>query len=161
VRGLSFVTGGELYAVDVTLVQKVARKLAITPVPSAPVEIIGIANLKGRVVTVLSLNKLLGVDETNDAQNGINTIVFKSTSNNEDQMGLAIESTGNLIDLSDNTIKSPHYSSEAEDSFCITGIAEVDEKFYRVIDLNAIMQRYVTGIEPITVNASFGGNENE
>ena len=160
-RGLSFVTGGELYAVDVTLVQKVARKLAITPVPSAPVEIIGIANLKGRVVTVLSLNKLLGVDETNDAQNGINTIVFKSTSNNEDQMGLAIESTGNLIDLSDNTIKSPHYSSEAEDSFCITGIAEVDEKFYRVIDLNAIMQRYVTGIEPITVNASFGGNENE
>jgi len=160
-RGLSFITGNELYAIDVTLVQKVARKLVITPVPSAPLEVIGIANLKGRVVTVLSLNKLLGLNETNDSENGINTIVFKSRSGNEDQMGLAIEKPGNLIDLSDAAIKSPHLSGEPDEGFCISGIAEADEKFYRIINLDAIMQKYMTGTEAITANIVFGGDNNE
>ena len=160
-RGLSFVTGGELYAVDVTLVQKVARKLTITPVPSAPLEVVGIANLKGRVVTVLSLNKLLGVDESNDAERGINTIVFKSSSSNEDQMGLAIEKPGNLIDLPDGAIRSPSLSGDAEEGFCISGIAEVDDRFYRVVNLDAIMQKYMTGTEAITANIVFGGDNNE
>ena len=159
-RGLSFVTGNELYTVDVTLVQKVARKLAITPVPSAPLEVLGIANLKGRVVTVLSLNRLLGLDESSDSERGVNTIVFKSRSGNEDQMGLAIDKPGNLIDLSETAIKSPHLSSEPDEGFCISGIAEVDDKFYRVINLDTIMQKYMTSKEMITVNATFGGDDN-
>ena len=160
-RGLSFITGGELYAVDVTLVQKVARRLSVTPVPSAPPEILGIANLKGRVITVLSLNKLLGLDESNESEYGINTIVFKSGGATEDQMGLAIEKPGNLIDLSDDSIKSPHLSNEYEEGFCISGIAEADNEFYRVINIDAIMQRYMTGTEAITTNATFGGDDNE
>jgi len=161
VRGLSFITGNELYAVDVTLVQKVARKLAVTPVPSAPPEVLGIANLKGRVVTVLSLNKLLGLYEASDPGRGINTIVFKSHGSNEDQMGLAIEKPGNLIDLDDTEIKSPHLSNELNEGFCISGIAEVDDRFYRVINFDTIMQKYITGTEAIAINPTFGGNENE
>ena len=160
-RGLSFTTGGELYAVDVTLVQKVARKLAITPVPSAPPEVLGIANLKGRVVTVLSLNKLLGLDEAYDSERCINTIVFKSGSSSEDQMGLAIEKPGNLIDLSDKAIKSPHLANDPDEGFCISGIAEIDDEFYRIIDLNIIMQRYIAGTETITANVIYGGDEND
>ena len=159
-RGLSFVIGTELYAVDVTLVQKVARKLSITPVPSAPDEIVGIANLKGRVVTILSLTRLLGGDEEYLADNCTNTIVFKSSSSSEDQMGLAIEKPGNLIDLSDSAIKLPPLSNETEEGFCISGIAEVDDKIYRIISLDSIMQKYMTGSETITSNTSFGGIEN-
>jgi len=148
-RGLSFIVGGELYAVDVTLVQKVARKLAITHVPTAPYEVAGIANLKGRVVTVLSLSRILGADLPYDEDRYINTIVFKSSSGKEDQMGLAVEKPGNLIEIDDSTIKPPPVTASVERNFCIRGVAEIDETFYRVIDIESIRKKFASGSDSV------------
>ena len=142
-KGLSFLVGGELYAVDVTLVQKVARMLAITPVPSAPLEIVGIANLKGKVVTVLSLSKLLGADGPCEATLYANTIIFKYGSSHEDQMGLAVEKPGNLIDIDNSAIRSPPVTEGAEENCCISGVTEIDDILYRIIDVEAILRRYI------------------
>ena len=155
-RGLSFLVSGELYTVDVTLVEKVARKLAVTPVPSAPREVIGIANLKGRVVTVLSLNKLLGIDMESCSKRNINTIVFKSGSGGEDQLGLAVEKPGDLINITDDAIRSPPVSAGSEDIFCISGVTEIDGRFYRIIDIEAIRMKYTPG-EIIPAKSSHGG----
>lgn len=160
-RGLSFTVGGELYAVDVTLVQKVARKLAITPVPSAPAEVIGIANLKGRVVTVLSLNKLLGNNDTHETERYMNTIVFKSWTSAEDQMGLAIEKPGNLIYIENDAIRSPPVTPEMEEIPYISGVTEIEENFFRIIDIESIRKKYTHASDSGSVNLSYGGTENE
>jgi len=161
VRGLSFTVGGELYAVDVTLVQKVARKLAITPVPSAPKEVIGIANLKGRVVTVLSLDKLLGTYDSCDMTSYVNTIVFKSSSGNEDQMGLAVEKPGNLIDIENSAIRSPPATADNRESFCISGVTEIEDSFYRIIDVDYILRKFTHSGDTNSANTSYGGTEND
>ena len=158
-RGLSFIVGSELYAVDVTRVQKVARKLAITPVPSSPAEIVGIANLKGRVVTVLSLDKILGDDQLCEAERYVNTIVFKSISNSEDQMGLAVERPGNLVDIDANDIRPPPLNANDRGSFCISGVAEIGDDFYRIIDIDSIYRKFTTGSDSAQTNITFGGIE--
>jgi len=160
-RGLSFLVGSELYAVDVTLVQKVARKLMITPVPSSPSEIVGIANLKGRVVTVLSLDKILGDDELCEAERYINTIVFKSRADNGDQMGLAVDKPGNLLDIDDAEIRPPPLSANDRGSFCISGVAEIDNTFYRIIDIDSIHNKFVSGKDTVQTKTSLGGTEND
>ena len=159
-RGLSFLVGGELYTVDVTLVEKVARKLAVTPVPSAPREVTGIANLKGRVVTVLSLSRLLGIDTQDSDKRNVNTIVFKSGSGSEDQLGLAVEKPGDLIDITDDAIRSPPVSTGTEDTFCISGVTEIDGRFYRIIDIEAIRIKYTPG-EIVPAITSHGGTGND
>jgi len=160
-RGLSFYIGNELFAVDVTLVQKVARKLSITPVPSSPAEVIGIANLKGRVVTVLNLSKLLGSAESSFAQQYINTIVFKSDSSAEDQMGIAIEKPGNLIDIENDDIRSPPNTAEAEETHYISGVTEIGNDFFRIIDIEAIRRKYTHSSETGSANSLYGGIPNE
>lgn len=160
-KGLSFFVGGELYAVDVTLVQKVARKLAITPIPSAPEEVLGIANLKGRVVTVMSLTSILGIDKTCEAKFYANTIVFKSVSNHEDQMGIAIEKPGNLISLDDCDIRTPPLASGTETGSYISGVAEIDNNFYRIINIESIFRNYMPGSDAALITSSYGGTENE
>ena len=160
-RGLSFTVGGEMYAVDVTLVQKVARKLAITPVPSAPAEILGVANLKGRVVTVLSLKKLLGLDTQSESEHYANTIIFKSWTNSEDQMGIAVEKPGNLIDIDTDTIRTRPLTVGTEGSFCIAGVAEVGDGFYRIIDIETIRRKYIPGGDKNPGNSSYGGTESD
>jgi len=160
-RGLSFIVGSELYAVDVTLVQKVARKLMITPVPSSPEEIVGIANLKGRVVTVLSLDKILGDNQACQAERYINTIVFKSGSGSEDQMGLAVDKPGNLIDINANDIRPPPLNANDKGSFCISGVAEVNNSFYRIIDIDSIHNKFSSGKDSVPANTLTGGTEND
>ncbi|MCL2764653.1 MAG: chemotaxis protein CheW [Treponema sp.] len=144
-RGFSFLVNKEYFAVDVDLVQKVTQKMIITPVPTAPDEVIGIANLKGRVITILSLYQLLGHKErrnNEDVSRAVKAVVFKTLSGSEDQIGLLIDKPGNLIDLDDDTIYTPSLPTGAEESFFISGVAEQDDRLYRIIDIDSIINKY-------------------
>jgi len=149
-RCLSFFTGKEFYAVDVTLVQQVARKMVVTPVPTAPDAVVGITNLKGRVITLLSLCELFGHKEKPAGEplgGAVDAVVFKSFSGGDDQIGLVIDRPGNLIDIDDNAIHS--------------GIAEVGNRFYRIISIDSIIERYIYTGEKAANTMLNGGNEND
>ena len=144
-RGLSFVVDGELFVVDITLVQKVARKMTVSPVRTAPDAVVGIANLKGSVITLPSLYILLGRKERrvqDRIAEIVNAVIFKSHSGSEDQMGLIIDETGGLVDISEEIIRPPTLATGAEESVCISGIADVDSKLYRIISVDSIIRRF-------------------
>ena len=161
-RCLSFFTDNEFFAVDVTLVQKVARKMTVTPVPTAPDAVVGIANLKGRVVTLLSLSELLRRKkkrtEGSDAA-AVDAVVFKSLSGGANQTGLVIDKPGNLIDIEDDAISLPPLTTDSEDSYCISGIAEVDDRLYRIISIDSIIERYKHTGEKAANTMPVGGDE--
>ena len=163
-RCLSFFIGSECFAVDVTLVRKVARKLTVTPVPAVPDAIIGIANIKGRVVTLFSLSKLFKHKETRGekyAADTVDAVIFKSFSGGEDQIGLAIDKPGNLIEINDDLISLPSLTAGTEESFCISGISEVDNVLYRIISIESIMERYKYTGEKTANTMLTGGNESD
>ena len=163
-RVLSFIAGGELFAVDVNGVQKVVRKMMVTPVFAAPDAVIGVMNLKGKVITVFSLTRLLGRYEKRTAQYASDTItavVFKSFPDCEDQMGLSIDKPGDLIEIDDDIIRPPSLATGADESFCISGIAEMGEKLYRIINIDSIIDRYKNNGEETAKNMSNGGINND
>jgi len=162
-RVFTFFVDGELFAVDVNQVQKIARKMPITFIPAAPDAVSGIINLKGRIITVFSLFDLLergkkkqtgraksraadNVEETalaaerpSDVQN---IIIFKSFSGADDQMGLVMDKPGVLIDIDDELINIPKLATGKEESYCISGIAEINNTLYRIIDIDSIKEKY-------------------
>jgi len=162
-RGLSFLVDGDLFAVDVTLVQKVARRIMVTPVPTAPEAVIGIANMKGSIVTVLSLYELLGRKERRIASRipkSINAVVFKPPGSGQDQMGLSIDKPGALIEIDDDAVRQPTISTGTEEGFCISGLIVVDDKLYRLIDIDAIVGKYKNDGDTSAGIMTNGGTEN-
>ena len=160
-RCLSFFADDEFYAVDVTLVQKVVRKMVVTPVPTAPGAVVGIANLKGRVVTLLDLGCLLGrVKKLTDISADIvDAVVFKSLSGGANQTGLVIDKPGNLIDVDDDAISLPPLTTDSEECYCISGIAEVDDRLYRIISIDSIIERFKYTGEKAANTMPAGGDE--
>ena len=138
-RGLSFLLDGELFAVDVTLVRKVVRNITFTPIHAAPGAVVGIANIKGRIVTVLSLAELLGREKSAGA---VNAVVFKPLTDGNDQMGLLIDKQGDLIDIDENEILPPPRTAGEEEKSCISGMAEVAGTLYRIINIDSIISRF-------------------
>jgi len=161
-RCLSFFAGNEFYAVDVTRVQKVVRKMTVTPVPTAPDAVVGIANLKGRIVTLLNLSCLLGrvkISSDIPVVNTVDAVIFKFLSGGENQTGLVIDKPGNLIDIDDDAISIPSLKTDAEESYCISGIAEVDDRLYRIISIDSIIERYKYTGEKAANTMLAGGDE--
>jgi len=61
-----FEARGQLYALEVSQVREVVRYQEITPLPMAPALIEGVIDLRGRVIPVVDLSRLLGGDRTED-----------------------------------------------------------------------------------------------
>jgi len=165
--GLSFLANGEFFAVNVKLVQKIMLNMAVTPVPTAPETVAGIANMKGRVVTVLSLAALLGCGQGKRCRSlgtlpargtqVVSSVVFKPFSDGDDEMALLVDKLGDLIFISDNEILPPPLTWGAEEKSYISGIAETEEKLYRIINVESIVNRFINGGEKTSDTMSVEG----
>lgn len=59
--------GGEAFGLSVLQAQTIFRITTVTPIPLGPTDIVGLVNLRGKIVTAVSLRRRLGipVDENN------------------------------------------------------------------------------------------------
>ncbi|WP_426112902.1 chemotaxis protein CheW [Massilia sp. PWRC2] len=57
---VTFIVGDEVFAVDMAPVQEIIRAPAVVRVPLAPPTLDGLANLRGRVLPIVSLRRLFG-----------------------------------------------------------------------------------------------------
>ena len=81
---VTMIVDDQLFGIPILQVQDIVEASNVTPVPMAPSAIAGVLNLRGRIVTVIDLRKLLGNDEE---------VPWKS------QMGVTVEFKGDLYTL--------------------------------------------------------------
>jgi purine-binding chemotaxis protein CheW len=60
---LTFVLEEQEYALDIASVAQVVRMVAITRSPKAPEAVVGMINVRGKVIPVVSLRRLMGLAE--------------------------------------------------------------------------------------------------
>lgn len=60
---VTFITGGEVFAVDMAPVQEIIRLPEVVRVPLAPATLDGLANLRGKVLPIISLRRMFGFPE--------------------------------------------------------------------------------------------------
>ena len=60
------VIGGQLFGLPILRVQDVFAPERLTRVPLAPLEIAGVLNLRGRIVTLIDMRRRLGLGQRDD-----------------------------------------------------------------------------------------------
>lgn len=60
---VTFIAGGEVFAVDMAPVQEIIRLPEVVRVPLAPSSLDGLANLRGKVLPIISLRRMFGFPE--------------------------------------------------------------------------------------------------
>jgi purine-binding chemotaxis protein CheW len=60
---VTFIAGDEVFAVDMAPVQEIIRVPEVVKVPLAPHTLEGLANLRGKVLPIISLRRIFGFDE--------------------------------------------------------------------------------------------------
>jgi purine-binding chemotaxis protein CheW len=61
---VAFILGEQQYALPLTTVQRVVRMVEVTPLPSAPAVVLGVIDLQGNIIPVMSMRKRFGLPES-------------------------------------------------------------------------------------------------
>jgi purine-binding chemotaxis protein CheW len=104
-RYCTFRLAGNLFGFDIRAVREVNTQTACTPVPQAPPEVRGCVNLRGNIVLVLDLRRLLGMEPapvTPDSR----LVVFKPAVG--ESFGVLVDAVGDIATVHEDLTENRH-----------------------------------------------------
>lgn len=130
---LAFFVGRERYVVPVDAVREVLKPREITPVPHTPDYILGVCSLRGAVLTVIDLNRRLGLAS---AQRDEKSRIIIVTVEQDEQIGLFVDMVEGVVRFSESLVKPVPETVEHGVEF-LQGIVRKDERLYILLDVAA------------------------
>ena len=126
---------GEYYGVDITAVESIIKKQAITAVPHAPAFVEGVTNLRGTVLPVIDLRKRFGLAAT-EANRDTRIVVVDVDGT---KVGMVVDGVSEVLRVPDDAIVPPSPMVVTAASAFVTGIAKVGERLVILVDLGKVL----------------------
>lgn len=128
---------GEALAVPLTEVLEFAEPDTIYPIPRAPAHILGNANLRGEIVTVVDIRRLLQLPD--DEPPGPQAMVCERP---DGHAAIALDEVSTVIHIDTEAIRPLPWSEERShgNDTLVRGEYEHDDEILTVIDLPALLQ---------------------
>ena len=122
-------------ALDAAGVQEVIRLGRLTPVRHAPEEVVGIVNLRGRIVTVLDVGLKLGFDK---ALPGPDSRVFIVEDRNE-FIGLLVDRVGEVVEVEGDQMGPPPANVSPAQRRFFKGVHRVGRQVITLVDVDQLL----------------------
>jgi purine-binding chemotaxis protein CheW len=133
------VIGGQLFGLPILRVQDVFLPERLTRVPLAPAEVAGVLNLRGRIVTLIDMRRLLGIDPRKDKGP---TLAIGVEMRGE-SYGLLIDSVGEVQKLDDAAREPNPINLDPRLARVCSGICRLDDQLLMVIDVDRVLDTSV------------------
>ncbi|MEC4819818.1 MAG: chemotaxis protein CheW [Scytonema sp. PMC 1069.18] len=138
----TFFLNGFYFGIDVQHVLEVVRLQTMTRVPLAPVDVCGLINLRGQIITVIDLQRRLEMSEAvtlthqlvNEPQ-GFNLIVRSD----DEVVGLLVDNVGDVLEFKENTFQPPPATLKGRMRQMLTGAYSLPEGFLLILDTEKIL----------------------
>lgn len=129
------------YGVPIARVQEIVRVPEITPLPEAPVHIVGLINLRGRVLPVLDLPARLGLGHS-AATRRSRVVVVKADDGKQD-IGLLVDGVTKVLKITPADIEPPTEMAGSGRSV-VLGIAKLPDQLILLLALDAALENTLT-----------------
>ncbi|HKN18652.1 MAG TPA: protein phosphatase CheZ, partial [Dissulfurispiraceae bacterium] len=127
---IGFTMNGMEYTIPILKVQEIVNLPHLTRLPQVPAYIEGITNLRGRIIPVLNLKKLIGLGGVSSGEKVIvvtsGRIIF----------GVLIDAVTGVITIEDSAIDPP---TDFNTSDMVSGVAKVGEKLIVLLDTKKLV----------------------
>jgi len=139
---LTFVLGGEIYALGILNIKEIIDYGNITEVPMMPSFIRGVINLRGSVVPVIDLKARFGKGNTNIVKR--TGIVIVETTNAADDnvqqdIGIIVDAVNEVVEIPQQEIEPPPSFGTGIRPDFISGMAKRDGRFVILLNVNRVL----------------------
>ncbi|NLB78385.1 MAG: chemotaxis protein CheW [Clostridiaceae bacterium] len=132
---VAFKVGDQEYGADIHKVSIIEKLLNTARVPTTPEYIKGVVNLRGEIVTVMSLRlkfDLPEIEEDDDTR----TIIFKF---NDALLGIIVDSVDEVVSLKENDIESVTSITNDRSLDYILGVAKVEGRLITLLNVEKLI----------------------
>jgi purine-binding chemotaxis protein CheW len=126
----------EWFALPIAFVREVQPLDRVTRVPNAPREVLGILNLRGRVLTLVGLAECLAIPP---GQGPSTHVVVLDLGDPELRIGVAVQRIGGVRRIPVSAVELPPPREGGPE--CLEGVFEVDGQVVGLLDLPRVFAR--------------------
>lgn len=136
-----------LFGLEVARIQEIIRYQETTFVPLADETISGLINLRGEIVTVIDMRKLLGLSQQK-AQESLINIVVKS----EDcSVSLLVDDIGDVMDISSDNFEPPPENLTGGIRKILKQVCQLESAILLLLDIDKVLNLVQDEFMPITI----------
>lgn len=132
---LSFKIMDQEYALPVENIESVVDKTDVTPVPNSKYFVVGLINLRGRIVPIIELTKILGM-QIPDEHDYQNILILKM---NEEEIGMYVDEVENVLSIDPDKLEKLQ-SKDSVYSDKVKGVIKIENRLIVYLDLESILE---------------------
>jgi purine-binding chemotaxis protein CheW len=126
--------GAEMFGISVEDTQTIFRVQKVTPIPHAPKDIVGLVNIRGKIVTAVSLRRRLRLDDAGSFDNPL-AIGMEHKGEN---FALMVDQVGDVLSLDESMrIPTPPHFDPVRASL-MSGLYRVNDFLIPALDVGAV-----------------------
>jgi purine-binding chemotaxis protein CheW len=134
---LTFVLAHEEYGLEILKVREIIGLMDVTRVPGMPDHVLGVINLRGKVIPVVDLRLKFGMPNTDHTSE---TCIIVVSVNNQ-LMGVLVDRVSEVMDIRGEEIEdAPDVGTAVETNF-ILGMAKAKGHVKILLDIDRVMIR--------------------
>ena len=130
-----FALGEERLALPMSAVREIVRPLPLAPVPRAPELLLGLANLRGRVLPVLDLRRLVGA-EPREPDDATRVLVLEWRGS---RLGLVVDAVRRVLEAAADALETARGAAAALATDVLAGVVRDGAEVVQVLDLEALL----------------------
>ncbi len=124
-----FSLGTEEYGLPITQVQEIIRYSQPRTIPSSPLSVRGVINLRGKIIPVCDLKQRLALDAGDSAESKIVIVEAGSVT-----AGLVVDEVEEVLTVEDDQLED----APTSDGGYISAVAKVGDRLLVLLDLDAL-----------------------
>ena len=131
---LAFSLVGEEYAIDILEIQEIIKLPEITALPRIKDFILGIVSLRGTIVPIVDLRKLMGLGDT-EYSRATRVLVIRS---DDEPIGIVVDSVTSVLRIERDAIEPKPRTMQRGSSEFFKGVGRVDDRLLILLDAEAV-----------------------
>jgi purine-binding chemotaxis protein CheW len=136
---LTFMLGGEVFAVGILAVKEIIQYGSLTEVPMMPACIRGVINLRGAVVPVMDLSARFGKEATAVTKRTCIVIVEINAAGEQQVIGMVVDAVNAVLEITMSEIEpAPTFGAKIRTDF-IAGMGKVNGKFVILLNVDSVL----------------------
>jgi purine-binding chemotaxis protein CheW len=136
---LTFMQGGEMFAIGILRVKEIIEYGTLTTVPAMPPFVRGVINLRGAVVPVVDLSSRFGGPVGSVTARTCIVIVELTHEGGQQVMGIMVDAVSEVLDIPQEEIEpAPSFGARIRADF-IAGMGKIEGRFVIILDVNRVL----------------------
>jgi purine-binding chemotaxis protein CheW len=133
---VTFQVANEGFALSMDQVAEIIRVPESVRVPLTPHTLVGLANLRGNVLPILDLRRIL---ELNESENSDSTRVIVADAGR--RVGLIVDKVAKVVNVDESSIETADCMQSVTHTEILSGVIRVDDSIIQLLDVKQLMKQ--------------------